>query len=182
MNNYAHNFGSDNFGSSPTECLSRYRGTEALSEPETAALVSLFEIINSPTLIVGIESGGHSIKYPYNYANDANNTVVKNSDFAWFYNSIDRDVPTYDESIPTGNYLSLHKFTNNGDNDDYFRGIKNTMAYTWTIGSQNYTNLYLNQTNSQAIKEITENNLDLALYAIQKAGEQIKVVVDHFDV
>jgi hypothetical protein len=133
-------------------------------------------------LVLSIESASNYIKYPYNYANDVQNAVVKSTDWAWFYNAIYRDVEEYNQSIALGNYLSHFKTTNNGDNDDYFRGIKNTMAYTWNIGHQDYENIKLNQTNSTIISKILTANIDLGLYAIQKSGEQVKATISHFDV
>jgi hypothetical protein len=138
--------------------------------------------VNFPTLVLSIESSSNYIKYPYNYANDVQNEVVRSTDWAWFYSAIDRDFDNYNQSIAVGNYLSHFRTTNNGDNDDYFRGIKNTMAYTWSIGHQDHESLLLNQTNSSIISKILTANIDLGLYAIQKSGEQIKATVNHFDV
>jgi hypothetical protein len=182
LNNYGYKWGEDNFGSSNVECLSRYRGASSLSESETQAIITLFESTNSPTLVLGIESSENYIKYPFNYVNDATNNKLAINYYAWFYTSLVRDTKAFDLGISTGNYVSLFKLTNNGDNDDYFRDSKHVMSYTWNIGHRNYGTLHLNETTSDKVSNILTSNLDLGIYAIEKAGEQISVTVNFFNV
>ena len=56
------------------------------------------------------------------------------------------------------------------------------MSYSWSIGYKSYGTLYLNATNSDNVSTILSNNLDLGIYSIQKAGEQILAEVKYFDI
>jgi len=152
------------------------------SAAETKVLIDFYTNVITPTLVLGIESSGNYVKFPYNYANDDTNSLANSSTFGWFYNSLATDINELGQGISTGNYLSLLRRTNNGDNDDYFRGIKRVMAYTMNIGSNEYGTLHLNQTTSAKIDKIITENIDLGIYAIEKSGEQISVKINHFDV
>lgn len=113
------------------------------------------------------------MKFPYNFANDDTNSLANLSDFGWFYRSLKTYIDKFYQGLSFGNNLAIHQRTNNGDNDDYFRGIKRVMAYTWNIGSAEYETLNLNQTTSDKIDKILSENIDFGLYAIEKAGEQV---------
>lgn len=182
INNYSYKWGIDNFGSTGTECLNMYRGTSEFSAAETKVVRDFFDSLISPTLVLSLESSGHYIKHPFNYVNDATNAAIKSGDYHWFYTSLTRDINNSNLGTKIGNNLSLFSKTNNGDNDDYFRGMKNTMSFTWSVGHKNYTSLSLSDTTSDKISAILSSNLDTGLYAIEKGGEQISVTVDHFDV
>ena len=145
-------------------------------------MVDFYSNVISPTLVLSIESAGNFIKYPNNYANDRTNTLANSSDYFWFYSSLIEDVNNTDLGIKSGNYLSLFFKTNNGDNDDYFRSVKKTMAYTWSIGHKDFESLSLNATTQSSVQTILSNNLDLGIYAIEKAGEQINVRIKDFNV
>ena len=182
LNNYAYEWGYDNFGSSGTECLSNYRGNAAFSAAETAAVTTLLDTAQSPTIVLSIDSSQNYIKYPYNYLNDKLDTPLNSSDSYWFYRAINRDVYNYNLGISMGNYISLFLKTNNGDNDDYFLLTKSTMSYSWNVGYKSYGTLYLNSTTQDKISTILTSNLDLGIYSIQKSGEQILAEVKFFNV
>jgi len=182
LNNYGDNWGIDNFGSSNVQCLSRYRGTAAFSAAETTVIQNFFNSVNDPKVILSLESSGNYIKYPFNYQNDASNPLLSSKYYSWFYTSLIRDVSEYNTGIRMGNYVSLFRLTNNGDNDDYFRNTKNIMSFTWNVGHSDYGTLALSDTTAEKISNIISTNLDLGIYAIEKAGEQITATVRHFNV
>lgn len=170
-NNYDYKWGTDNFGSTDSECMEHYRGTEAFSESEIVGLVDLYNYVNSPSLVLSIESSDNFIKYPNNYINDATNIALTSSTSEWFYTAIIRDTSDYGLTVSSGNYVSLKRVTNNGDNDDYFLSTLSTMAFTWNIGTTVLSSL-----------SDTSSLLQYGLYVIQKSGEQISATVTTFEV
>ena len=162
--------------------MDNYRGTAALSESEVNALVSLYNSVNSPNLVLSIESTENFIKHPNNYINDATNSALESQTFYWFYNAIIRDAPDFGLNAKGGNNVAINLRTNNGDNDDYFRYEHNTMAFTWSLGPSSIAGVALSEVNMSTVSTLITDNINYGLYVIQKAGEQVYATVTQFDI
>lgn len=65
--NYPDHFASDDVGSSPNPCAESYRGTGALSEPESQA-IDAFVAAQSISLAISLHAHGRQMMYPFGFA------------------------------------------------------------------------------------------------------------------
>jgi hypothetical protein len=166
--NYGYKWGYDNIGSSPYPGDQDYRGKYAFSEPESQAIRDL-ALQHNFVFSISYHSYGELIIYPWGYANKDTYDDRLFTDIA--------AKMAYFNGYTYGNPKDGVIYNTNGDSDDWLYGDRNTLAYTFELGT-----MFIPPENQ--IEQIWLKNKYASLYLLQIADNprqiypSIKVYTD----
>jgi carboxypeptidase T len=157
--NYGYKWGYDNIGSSPNPTNEVYRGDHAFSEPETQAIRSL-ALQHHFVFSISYHSYGELMIYPWGYKN-ADTTDDK------LFTDVATRMSGFNSYI-YGNPKDGVIYNTNGDSDDWLYGDRNTIAYTFEVGT-----MFIPP--ESQIESIWQKNKYASLYLLQLADNPYQI-------
>jgi carboxypeptidase T len=160
--NYGYEWGCDNSGSSPTPESGVYRGPEAFSERETAAIRDFF-LLNNFQALVSYHSFGQVIYYPWGYARRPVENAERMKALAA---GMSQRIQEVAGTVYQQGQSSLLSYLTNGDTTDWAFGFYGIPAYTIELEPPDERQGGFFNAESE-ILPIFNDNLPAALYLIE---------------
>ena len=160
--NFPENWGYDNEGSASLPADLTYRGPAPASEPETKAMIKLFDL-SKPEMQINYHSYGQLLLYPVGWQQE---TYADDHPIYLALSGTDKEpaIKGYDPD------LGAELYTTNGDTNDWAHADRRTLSWTPELGEGKPGNGFVFPDNPKLVQREFRINKPFALDVAKSAG------------